>query len=299
LAEESVAIYERLFKRKDGSVFPVEINVLLVQDQIGTPLHIQSIVRDISQRKRAEQKLISAYEQLKELDHLKNEFVSSVSHELRTPLTNLKLYHHLLSVQPTKLNKYLAILQLQTTNLEKIVESMLYMLTIQQQIIRPEFVVLDMNKLVQKAIDAHQVYTSEDVKTLVYQGYTKSVSILGDFDLLEQAISVLLENAIKYSPPQSPVQISIKEEETDDQVWIGVFISDTGLGIPIEEVPHIFDKFFRGNIALETGTPGAGLGLAIAQAVVEQHQGYIEVQNKEAPEQGAVFSIWLPLYEAG
>ncbi|MBE2221896.1 MAG: PAS domain S-box protein, partial [Anaerolineae bacterium] len=298
LAGESLALYERWFRRKDGDVFPVEINVLLVQDQTGKPLHIQSIVRDISQRKQAEQKLISAYEQLKELDHLKDEFVSSVSHELRTPLTNIKLYHHLLSIQPAKSNHYLAILQLQTTNLEKIVESMLYMLTIQQQIIKPEFVVLNMNDLVQKAVDAHQVYTQENVKLLVYPGYPETVSIQGDFNLLEQAISVLLDNAVKYSRPHSLINISMQKKAVDDQEWIGVNISDSGSGIPIEEIPHIFERFFRGKTALETGTPGAGLGLAIAQAIVKEHQGYIDVQNKAAPDQGTVFSIWLPVSEA-
>ena len=299
LAGESLALYERWFRKKDGDVFPVEINVLLVQDQTGKPLHIQSIARDISQRKQAKQKLISAYEQLKELDHLKDEFVSSVSHELRTPLTNLKLYHHLLSIQPSKSNHYLAILQLQTTNLEKIVESMLYMLNIQQQIIRPKIVVLDMNDLVQKAVDAHQVYTQENIKLLVYQGHPEAVSVQGDFALLEQAIGVLLDNALKYSLPHSLVNISMTKKAVDDQEWIGVNISDTGYGIPIEEISHIFERFFRGKIALETGTPGAGLGLAIAQAIVAQHQGYIEVQNKETPDQGAIFSIWLPLYKVG
>ncbi len=297
LAGESLDIYEKLFRRKDGTIFPVEVNVLLVKDRSGEPLHFQSIIRDISQRKEAEQELRAAYEQLKVLDHLRSEFVSNVSHELRTPITSLKLYHDLLHLQPEKIDKYQPIMQQQVKRLEEIVESMLVMLQIQQDIAKSELGVLDLNNLVKSVVSAQQNLADNRQITLIIDTYPENILVLADSDLLKKAITAIIDNALKYSFEQGNVTIQVDISNDKEQKWVHLKVTDTGPGIPDEEALHIFEKFYRGKRALETGTYGAGLGLAIAQAIIKQHHGFIEGQNRIDFEQGAEFSFRLPVVD--
>ena len=115
----------------------------------------------------------------------------------------------------------------------------------------------------------------------------RSIVIRGDREGLTEAFTNIVENAIKYNKPEGSVDISI--EEDNDRVIISV--TDTGIGIPAEEIPKIFDRFYRVDISRGT-TVGSGLGLSIVKAIIEAHNGKIEVDS--AVGKGSTFRVFLP-----
>ena len=88
--------------------------------------------------------------------------------------------------------------------------------------------------------------------------------------------------------------VATRQRREDDRVWSGISVIDTGPGIPPLEQPHLFERFFRGSAAYESGAPGTGLGLSIACEIIEKHDGKIEVKSDGIPGRGAEFTIWLP-----
>jgi signal transduction histidine kinase len=115
------------------------------------------------------------------------------------------------------------------------------------------------------------------------------VVVLGDADHLEQVVLILLDNAFKYTPPPGEVCVSVNRDDRTVQVSV----TDTGLGIPDEDVEHVFERFYRGrNASAATGT---GLGLAIAQWIAAQHEGRIELSRPAGA--GCRFTLHLPLVE--
>ena len=113
--------------------------------------------------------------------------------------------------------------------------------------------------------------------------------------MIVQAVSNLLTNAMNYTPAGG--QLYIRTMMSDDQSGkpgVAISVQDTGPGIDKDDLPHIFERFYRGSAGRETGAPGTGLGLAIVKEVVERHHGRIEVENV-ADGHGAVFKVWLPV----
>jgi signal transduction histidine kinase len=119
--------------------------------------------------------------------------------------------------------------------------------------------------------------------------------VRADRGLLEQVIGIILTNAFNYTAPNSTVAVCTGTERRDGRLWALCKVHDNGPGIDPRELPHLFNRFFRGGAAHKAGTPGTGLGLAIAREIVERHQGFIEATNRDEAERGSVFTIWLPL----
>jgi signal transduction histidine kinase len=119
--------------------------------------------------------------------------------------------------------------------------------------------------------------------------------VRADAGLLEQVLSILLTNAINYTPEGGKVVVQTVYAADDGTPRAGLAVCDDGYGIPLEEQPRLFERFFRGQIARETGAPGTGLGLAIAKEIVERHGGELCMQSTGVPGEGAVFTMWLPV----
>jgi two-component system sensor histidine kinase BaeS len=98
---------------------------------------------------------------------------------------------------------------------------------------------------------------------------------------------------MNYTPRGGKVEVATITEFHDDGSWVGFRIQDTGRGIDNEDMPHLFERFYRGKAGHDSGAPGTGLGLAIVKQIIEQHRGRIEVDNA-LDRQGAIFTIWLP-----
>lgn len=119
--------------------------------------------------------------------------------------------------------------------------------------------------------------------------------IVADRGLIGQVLSILLTNAINYTPENGTIVVCSKVLESGEKRRVGFRVRDTGPGIPIDEQMYMFDRFFRGKAGRESGTPGTGLGLAIVKEIIQQHQGGVEVTSKGIAGEGTTFSIWLPV----
>jgi signal transduction histidine kinase len=275
------------------------------------------VLRDITARRDAEEELEqyrshleemvaertaelqAANERMQVLSSVKDEFIANISHELRTPITSLKLYHHLLAERPDRLMTYVATLRGETERLERIVDDLLYLSQIEQGDITPIFASVDLNVLVKDCVAARMALVDRNGLTLTLSQEAGLPPVQADSALLERVLSTLLMNAFSYTPKGGQISIRIYSHESDGKSWVGLGVGDTGPGIPPEELPRLFERFFRGRIALEAGVPGIGLGLAISKEIIERHGGRIEAASEGVPGKGATFTVWLPVSRAG
>jgi PAS domain S-box-containing protein len=297
LAGESIPVYERFFVHKDGHAILVEINLYLVRDETGKPLHIQSIVRDISERKQAEKALQDAVARLEQLDQVRNEFISSISHELRTPVTNIKLNHHLLHEDPTNLSRYLARLDRETERLIKLIEDLLMVAGLNQNRLIVELEGIDLNVHVGNLIEDREPSVADRGLFIDFEPLGEAAQVWADPALLDRAIGILVDNSVNYTPKGGRIQVSIRERDQGGVKWLGVLVRDNGLGISPDELPRVLDPFFRGKASLISGTPGTGLGLSTVQRIMESHGGRVEIQSTGQAGEGATVALWFIIGE--
>ncbi len=254
-----------------------------------------SLLEERVSRRTAE--LRAANESLTEMSRLKDEFVSNVSHELRTPIASIKLYHHLLMKRPEKQPAYLMHLNRETSRLERIVEDLLMLSRLDQDRIR--FVVrpLDLNEIAAQYVMDRRALAEERGLSLTFKKRPRLPLVQGDPALLGQALSVILTNAMNYTPSGGQIRVATASRRRVDRRWVAISVKDSGPGIPPEEMPRLFQRFFRGKVGIDSGTPGTGLGLVIAREIVAEHGGHIDAVSSGKAGDGATFTIWLPITE--
>ncbi len=238
--------------------------------------------------------LQSALQKAQAADRLKSEFIANVNHELRTPLTNLVLYYQMLRAQPTvKIEERLDVIGRELQRLRSLIEELLNLsrFDLGQVTFRP--VPRDLNALIQTLINDRRSLAEERGITLEYNLQPDLPPVWLDEPTIVQAVSNLLTNAMNYTPRGGKVLVATMSGLRDNESWVGFRIQDTGRGIDSEDLPHLFERFYRGKAGHDSGAPGTGLGLAIVKQVVEHHHGFIDVENG-ADGPGAVFTIWLP-----
>ena len=228
-----------------------------------------------------------------ELDQMKTQFVSDVSHELRTPLTNLTLYLDLLSALeiPTKGLKYLETLRRETRRLTHLIEDLLTISRLEAGRMKFALTPIDVNTLITDLVEDRAMMAARRSLSLRFEPTDDLPPALADPNLLNQALSSLLTNALNYTPADGEVCIHTRTREDSEITWVTIDISDTGVGIAPDELPRIFDRFFRGSAGRQTGAPGTGLGLSISREIADRMGGRITVQSKLA--EGSVFTVWL------
>ena len=240
-------------------------------------------------------------ERLTELDRLKSEFVSSVSHELKTPLTTIKLLAHLLQrrdvTEEEKLDHSKTI-AIECDRQIDFVGNLLDLSRIESGAYKLRKTRVYVGELINSCVDVERHRAESLGLVLTSDVPTRLSDATSDFEALRRVIRGLIDNAIKYTPEGG--QITVSGQETDDMMAIQV--TDTGKGIPEQDLPHIFDKFYR--VAAEgedgpapsmgTAAPGVGLGLYLAQHIVSQLDGRISVESKQGV--GTTFSVILPLW---
>jgi signal transduction histidine kinase len=239
--------------------------------------------------------LQAALQKAQTADRLKSEFVANINHELRTPLTNLVLYYQMLRAQPTvKMEERLDVIGRELQRLRNLIEDLLNLsrLDLGQMAFRP--VLCDLNALIQTLIDDRRALAEERGLTLCVELQPDLQPVSLDEQTMAQAVSNLLTNALNYTPSGEKVLVKTMNVLDDGRPMVSFSVQDTGSGISADDLPHLFERFFRGKEAHRSGAPGTGLGLAIVKQVVDRHHGRIEVQN--VPEgHGAIFTVWLPV----
>ncbi len=241
------------------------------------------------------QELAEANEQLKELDKLKSAFVSNVSHELRTPITNIQLYLSLLgqTEDEAKTQRFMHILTSESKRLGNLIEDLLTLSRLENKnsYFPKEPFILD-------ALIAQVIlnYAAKAVTAQIHLQHEPNPRIPPVNVAKERMIQVftnLISNALAYTPADSTVSIFSEMMEADNGRFATITIHNDGPPISTQDLPHIFDRFYRGQNAHHADEHGTGLGLAICKEIVEYHQGTITVES--SAETGTTFQIKLPV----
>ena len=236
------------------------------------------------------EELSLAYRRLQELDQMKSNFVANVSHELRLPINNLLLYLDLLNKgNAEKRDGYEAQLRLNTERLNRLVDNILNLSRLEAQRGDDPLLPIDLNALVEGVVSMIASSIKEKAIDIQYQPDLNLPPVRGNKDQLIQVMTNLLNNAVKYTD-RGQIYVRTLWQCTEETVCFTV--TDTGMGILPEDIPNIFNRFFRGRQSVRSQVPGSGLGLSIVREIVEQHNGRITV--KSAPGKGSTFTVCLP-----
>lgn len=232
---------------------------------------------------------------LDQVDKQRREFVGNVSHELRTPLSSIKILSETLIQQedtPDKIYKeFLKDIDSEVDRLNKIIDSLLYLVDLEKENIHLDYQVTYVNYLIQKIISSLKPLA--DKKNIALNFYEKvKIQVMLDKFKVQQSLINIIGNAIKYTPENGKVDVELYTEQ-DNFV---IMIKDNGIGIPEDELPFIFDRFYRVDKARARKTGGTGLGLSITQQLIALHQGEIKVES--TVNKGTTFYIILPLRSA-
>lgn len=246
------------------------------------------------QLKERARKLEGAYHELQEADRIKEELVQNVSHELRTPLTFIKGYVELLLEEDMgpineRQRESLAIVAEKTNSVTRLVSDIIFLEQIERESL--ELGELRMVQIAQLALQGCEVTAVAAGIHLHLNAEPNLPTALGDKDRVSQVLDNLLGNAIKFSPNGGSITISLNQQGES----IFVRVSDTGIGIPAEQVTRIFERFYQVDGSATRQFGGAGVGLAIVKRIVEAHGGRVWVESEVG--QGSTFCFTLPVYK--
>jgi signal transduction histidine kinase len=234
-------------------------------------------------------------ERLRELDRMKDEFVSLVSHELRTPLTSIRGYLELLRDSGNLMPKQQGFLKVVDRNSQRLLElvgDLLFLAKIDAGAFEIDLDEVDLGKVVKESIEAcRPIAESREIELVASVGDLPP--LVGDRARLAQVSDNLVSNALKFTEPGGRVDVTVSS--ADGHVVLEV--KDTGLGISPEEQPRLFERFFRSSRATENAIPGTGLGLTITKAIVERHGGSISLESNE--DVGTTVRVELPTKAPG
>ncbi len=247
--------------------------VLLRDDGTGSLL---IFLRDITEEKRVET--------------IKKDFVANVSHELRTPLASIKGYSETLLDADTdedKQREFLEIIDRHATRMSRIIDDLLILSRLESSALSLVSDTMDIKELINATVQGC-VKDAKDRGVIIKAELPDVMpDVMGDRDRLEQVVVNLFDNAIKYSPAGG--YVTITAENLGGEVRIDV--SDTGIGIPADDISRIFERFYRVDKARSRALGGTGLGLAIVKHIIQGHSGRLEVKSELGV--GSTFSFFL------
>jgi signal transduction histidine kinase len=245
---------------------------------------------ELSRLGRALDEMIDAIEANKRLER---QLTTDVAHELRTPLMAMQatieaMIDGVLPVDAARL----ATLNSEVIRLGRLVDVQLQLSRLESGRTALQIGSIDLSMLVEDLIVAHEMFV-EDAGLLISHDIEPGVMVRGDADLLRQAISNLLSNAVRYTPPGGRINIQVRSQRNLAQV----FVSDTGVGIATEDIPHVFSRFWRAETSRDRESGGLGVGLALVKEIASRHRGIISVESEQGI--GTTFTLSLPLYPPG
>jgi len=273
--------------KKDGIIIEASLAVSPIRDKDDNVIGFLHLARDVTEKKRYEQRL-------KELDKMKSAFVSNVSHELRTPLTAIKasadnMLDRLIGDLNGKQVGYLTRIKSNSDRLARLINDLLDLSTIEAGKIDLRPTNLPLVTLVKEAAESLRPVAAEKLINLTVMSPDPGVIDWADRDKVIQVLMNLIGNALKFTPARGKVTIAVAKNSA---AWMQISVTDTGSGIPAEEVNKVFGRFYQIGQAGAQKTQGTGLGLAISKALVEMHGGKIWVESEAG--KGSTFSFTLP-----
>ncbi|MGD6993233.1 sensor histidine kinase [Sutcliffiella horikoshii] len=226
---------------------------------------------------------------LDEVDRNRREFLGNVSHELRTPISYLKGYSEALDEGIISIEKFAKTVKKETDRMDRLVHDLLDLAQLEGDSYPMNKEPVILAELVKEVLDRFRLKL--DDKNLISEvQLDEGVVVNGDYGRLDQVIDNLLSNAIKFSANNRTIRISVVEVKT-----MGILkLEDEGIGIPEEDVPYIFERFYRVEKARTRKSGGTGLGLSIVQQIINKHEGRIHIDSKR--EKGTVVTVEIPLF---
>jgi signal transduction histidine kinase len=231
---------------------------------------------------------------IQEDDRLRRELVTNISHDLRTPLASMQGYIETLIIKDDTLDaamrtRYLEIARKHAMHLGRLIQDLFELAMLDANRVTPEFERFSLPELIHDVVQEFELQAREGEVTLEVNPPDAVVSVYADISLIQRVLENLVGNALKYTPAGGTVSISVQRSAAA----VGVSVTDTGPGIPLEALPHIFDRFYKADQHDDQRKGSMGLGLAIAKRILELHSSEISVESKER--QGTQFHFDLPL----
>ncbi|HEX3987102.1 MAG TPA: PAS domain S-box protein [Acidobacteriaceae bacterium] len=292
-------------RRRDGSLFPVEISLSPILTEGG--MHVTAVIRDVTERKRAEQEvrrlqlqytgeLEARNREIERANRLKSEFLASMSHELRTPLHTIIGFSELLQeggegALNQAQSRFLEHIRRDSEHLLELINDVLDLSKVEagQLVLKQENYTLA--RSLGEALDAIRP-SAADKGIRIEEHGTGDLLVTADPLRVKEMLYNLLSNAVKFTPEGGRVWL----ESMEDGSFARVTVGDTGIGIPFDEQENIFDKFYQVGNTTRGVREGTGLGLSITKELVQMHGGWMEVES--APGEGSRFTFRLPLADA-
>lgn len=233
-------------------------------------------------------------QKLKESDYQRSQLIANISHDLRSPLTSIRGHLETLLLEENNISEaekqeYVEIALRNVSGFQRLVEELLDLARFESGQIIPEKLMFSFAELLQDVVIKMHGQSDSNNISIIYEPNPSLPLYKGDIGLFERAVTNIIGNAIEHTPDNGTIKVELSF--INNTFYISVI--DSGTGIPIENLPHIFERFYRADKSRNRKTKSTGLGLAIAKEVVELHGGFIEASNSN--EGGAIFTIILPI----
>ncbi len=293
-------------RRRDGTLFPVEISLSPIQTEGG--VHVTAVIRDVTERKRAEKEvrilqlqytgeLEARNREVERADRLKSEFLASMSHELRTPLHTIIGFAELLQeghegALSEAQTRFVGHIRRDSEHLLELINDVLDLSKIEAGQLTLKREAYRLARSVGEALDAIRPGAAAKGIAIEERGERDSM-VDADPLRVKEMLYNLLSNAVKFTPEGGKVWIEAAEETG----FVRVTVGDTGIGIPAVEQENIFDKFYQVGNTTRGVREGTGLGLSITKELVQMHGGWMEVDS--TPGEGSRFTFTLPIAAPG
>jgi PAS domain S-box-containing protein len=289
------------YLRRDGGLVPVALTVSAMRDDLDEITGYLGVARDVTQERRRVEAMAQALDRertaagrLRELDKVRGDLVATVSHELRTPLTSILGNLELLVdgdagvLQPAQA-RLLTAVERNARRLLALIEDLLMLSRIESGAVKINARPVLIRAIVAGALEALDSVRATRQVSLAVDLPDEPIIVYGDRAQLERVVINLVDNALKFTPSGGRARVSV--DDADGEL-VRLTVTDTGIGIPEDEIDHIFEQFFRSSRSQERQSQGTGLGLAITKSIVERHGG--RIWARPANGAGTVVTCLLP-----
>ncbi len=283
--EHELRVAQENDDKAEGAIKVFDITLACVENHKHEVAGVVTILHDLTR--------------VREISQMKSDFVSKASHELRTPLSSIRAYVEMLvdgeADDEDSRQEFYKIIQNETNRLGRLIDNMLNISRIEAGIVQIERESVDFKALIARAVDSLEPQAREKQISLITKPAEVDLTVEGDTDMLYQVVLNLLSNAVKYTPDGGRVTVAA---DSDNLTRCVVFsVSDTGLGIPPDAIPKLFDKFYRVE-NYKRVAKGTGLGLSLCKHIVETlHHGQVGVESELG--MGSKFWVSIPMRYAG
>ena len=275
--ETNEALNRFVVRELDGQIIHIHLTPIERSSKIGGYV---AVLRDVTEQER--------------LNQSRRDFVANVSHELRTPLTSIK--SHIEAVRDLRTDEegtrqaFLGVIEQETDRMVRLTRDLLQLSGLDTQKVQYVEAPISTVLWIHDAVLRFR-FQAQQQNILLEATRVDDLLVLGDRDMLDRVLDNLLSNALKYTPSNGKIRIEARRRGREAMI----LVEDTGIGIPKEDLPHVFERFYRVDKGRSRRLGGSGLGLALAREITLRHDGRIEISS--VPDEGTVVRVTLPLAE--